>query len=327
VALVKTPPFDADAIGANVRRIVDTEGKERVLLNWTGGTKPMSVFAAIEVGNAPILYYDNRAGGVMVGRGPFVPLPSAEPLTMDEMFLLHADVKVKRSLDRVYRSNTAACIRKLVKQTPRTIQDFIQYKNTLDRLQKTPKRRQFERLNAPINGPFKDPDKNQQIQESMHADGLMSKAGGFQPTLDGLNYLNGFWWEDFVFGVLCERLEKLVPGRCLPPSMNIEVLWGDSTTENELDIAFLYNDQLFHISCTTAAESELEKRRASAIEFAQRFGGSFARTMIASTSPNHILSRVAVRNPAGIEMPPWQVWPYANQVDDLLRRWLGVRGR
>lgn len=326
VALATTPAFDAEGIAASVRAIVSRAGQDRVLLNWTGGTKPMSVFATIAMGGAPTLYYDRRAGGAMVARGAFEPLPPAQPLTMDEMFLLHADVKVLHSSRKAYQPHTAAVMQDLVRKEPDTIQQLLGYRAVLKGLPRSKSRNSFAPLKQPIRPPFGSGQIQGRILESMTADKLiMQDARGFQPTPQGLDYLNGFWWEDIVFGFLCEALDRVVRGQPPRPAMNIEVQWGGSITQNELDIAFLYNDQLFHISCTTAAERDLEKRRMSAIEFAQRFGGRFAKTMIASTASPKILSKIGVRNPVGIEMPAWEIWTDPDDLDNLLRRWLGIR--
>jgi hypothetical protein len=164
-----------------------------------------------------------------------------------------------------------------------------------------------------------DPGLAVDFEDAMRMDNLLIKGSGFRPNHRGLDFLEGFWWEGYVLDRLQAGLRELnlLNGAEIIP--NLVVRWKGQRTKNEIDIAFNLQNRLYVISCTTAAETEAEKRREQIENFAQRFGGRFARAMLACTLEEDALQNLRQRKHNLTSIPAAKQWRNPSKI---LREWI-----
>jgi hypothetical protein len=149
-----------------------------------------------------------------------------------------------------------------------------------------------------IPRPFENSELGNSLTNAMIKDHLLISEKPFRPNNKGLDFLEGFWFEGFILKKVAEGMKALnIDPSSAMLCTNVNIKWrskivvGNETTSksgtNEIDIAFIANDSLYLISCTTASESEVEKRRQAVENFSDRLGGRFAKAMIACTLPNN----------------------------------------
>lgn len=308
-ALVEVDAYDVRAVA---RRVLETslkEGLENVLLNYTGGTKPMSLAA---YGAMPEyvtrLYYDPRKG-YMVNMEPFAAMPPHAPLGVEDFMRLNSDVQINKFASQPKKAlQTVPLLLEALRKDHGSINDMFAYRTQV--LARLRGKKGWKTPEEPVPIPFekRNPVLAKSIAEAMGKDGLMlKKRDGFFPNNDGLSFLEGFWWEAVVLEMLRSGLENCgvdASGGYL--HKNVTVSWQGTKTLNELDIVFTHDDRLFLVSCTTASESETEKRRTQVEDFAGKLGGRFARAMVACTLPREILEKIAPRKSDALFMPHYE---------------------
>lgn len=309
---VPTDAYDIPRICADIIRLAGKYGLDRVLLNYTGGTKPMSIAAYMSLpGFVPKVYYDTRRDGLMVNEGPFEPLrPSDTPLGLEDYLVLNADVRIALDAPTPQAAPaTSTVLGEAIESDGRIVFDLLHYRERI--LKKLKEGRRWKTLSQAIAVPFEDkfPEVSRKLAEAMFDDGLLvEKVDGFAPTVSGLDFLEGFWWEAYVYGRVEQGLRELgvLDTACL--SRNVTVQWPGRKTTNELDIAFLMKGRLCIISCTSASLAESEKRRIQVESFAERFGGHFARAILATTLGDADRSTLADRRHFSTLLPRFGDW-------------------
>lgn len=89
---ILTDAYNATQVAEDVASLAAQNDLSRVLLNYTGGTKVMSLAAYQALPpHIPKIYFDSRKG-LMVNQGLFQPL-AMPPLTVMDILSLHADVE------------------------------------------------------------------------------------------------------------------------------------------------------------------------------------------------------------------------------------------
>lgn len=256
-ALAEVDAYDVRAMARLVMEISLREGLENVLLNYTGGTKPMSLAA---YGAMPEyvtrLYYDPRKG-YMVNMEPFAAMPPHAPLGVEDFMRLNSDVKINPRAARRKRANlTEQVLLDALNVSPELV-DLFTADYRKDVLKALFLHKGWKPVRAPIPRPFEteDPELADRLEEAMRGDGLLQERSGFLPNKSGLDYMNGFWWE----GVVLKKIRDGLLACGIEPDdadlhKNVGVLWKGTKTDNELDILFTHQDRLFLVSCTTAWE-------------------------------------------------------------------------
>jgi hypothetical protein len=318
----ETSAFDPRQVAEDVVGLAVQQGLGRVLLNYTGGTKVMSLAAYNSIpAHIPKIYFDSREG-LMVDQGRFNPVD--QPLlTVPDVFALHADVSINST---VAVPPAAGCTTELLGQrlcqNPKLASWLGQYRSqTLNGFRKvggwalpsTPMAVPFQNRNARLAG---------LLEKAMRSDDLLQdSSGAFLPNEAGLAYLDGFWWEGVVVRGLRQGFESLeVPLDSLDIRTNLNIIWTSSSipTPNELDVALVYRNRLYLISCTTASEKETEKRRVQVEALTDRLGGHFAKAMLATTQPESVLGKLRARSSDRLVIPALEEW---SNPKELLEKW------
>ena len=279
----------------------------RVLLNYTGGTKPMSLAAYNAVPpHVPRIYFDLR-NGIMLNQTRFEPL-ALPTLGVEDMLALHADVTVELTGIVPPPSEASSdLLSRWIKENPSYLGQMMSYRQK--HLQKFHNKHGWSNLPGPLPIPFQDkhPERAQELELAMRADGILEPRDGFFPSNPGgLNYLHGLWWEQVVARRIMEGFKQHgIDGSTVNLRTNLNIRWAKETASapNELDIAFVFRNRLYLVSCTTATESETEKRRIQVEAFADRLGGHFAKAMLACTLDGATLDKLKARSGDSIKIP------------------------
>lgn len=297
--------FDPGDIAAKATALARAEGVDRVVLNYTGGTKLMSLFAyeALFSLGVPCVYYDPRKG-MLAGTGAFQPLPPHAPLGTEDFLLLNAGASVVEAKAPPAAPKSAAALLDVFQRDAAAMNRYFTFRGQSLLTLRTKKgwRPCTEPLPLPFSG-----EENEAISRCMREERLVKpKADGFLPNADGLAFLEGFWWESVVAEQLRRGLSACgVSREAADLRTNMTIQWDNGKTRNELDIVFTHNERLFVVSCTTASEAEVEKRRSQAEDLADKLGGRMARTMVACTQSPEILGKVSARKKDSCLMPHW----------------------
>ena len=321
-----TDAFDPAVVTADVVRVADAEGYARILLNWTGGTKPMALGAlAAMPRHVPYIYYDTRRGILVNGQAPYraIPVGAGSTLCLEEQLSLNSDASVVTpGTSGVDCPASSAVLFPELDADPRLLDDLSAYR--LKTLEPLKDRRGWKPVPAGgIAAPFeaRKPVLCRTLAQAMQTDSMAHKAGAFRPNARGLRFLDGTWMEYYVEAKVRDALQALGdPPTGIDVRRNLEVRWpgrGRAAT-NEIDVAFVRGDRLFVVSCTTANESNAAKRHQAAEDLAARFGGRFARAMLASTLPGTSLDILRARRRATTSIPPFVQW---RDPEGLLREW------
>lgn len=318
------PAFDAAKVSEAVVQVGAQQDLGRVLLNYTGGTKVMSLAAYQALPpHIPRIYFDSRVG-LSVNQGPFMPL-AHPPLTVMGILSLHAsveDVHAPANLPPPAPATSRVLV-EAIREEANRVSVLLAYREK--HLKKLRKGRGWASLPNPLPVPFegRNPRLAADLQEAMGQDGLLVKgATEFSPTASGLSFLEGFWWERFVEAQIREGFRGLgIAEREVDLQTNLTVRWTEAQqqTTNEFDLVFTYRDRLFIISCTTASESETEKRRHQVEALVERLGGHLGKGMVACTSTPDVIRNLQARASSRVLLANTRDWL---EPANLLRTWL-----
>ncbi len=317
----KTSAFSPKQVAEDVVTIAARHDLSRVLLNYTGGTKLMSLAAHNALPpHIPKVYFDSRMG-IMADQNAFV---AAEPpaLTVEEMLSLHADVTIDLTAEAPHGSETSsALLAGLLAVDGRNLTSMLSFRQKYLKPLRTG--RNWRRLTDPIKNPFEDknPDTARGLEAAMRKDGLLEEREGFCPNSHGLTFLEGLWWEQVVAARVKEGFrENGIDAASLDLKTNLTIRWtrANIVTQNEFDLAFVFRNRLYLISCTSASESETEKRRVQIEAFTDRLGGHFGKAMIASTLGGALIDKLRARGSDRVFVPAVGHW---QDPAGLIRKW------
>lgn len=329
---VQVDAFDDSSVHNAISRIVNQYGAQSTLINWTGGTKPMSLAAYRAAGGAVTrLYYDQRAG-IRLNDEPFQPLPNPIDLGIRDHIQLNAGVHIEPQADRPPPAprSTRVLINALTRRPESgdaILKWLADYRfNVLEPLRRN---RRWLADPGPIPTPPQCPDHprlHTGLTDAMLEDDLLDEPADsderFVPTTEGLGFLHGFWWEGVVHHLLLDGLRNLgetAPANTIERNLNLK--WPGHKTNNELDLAFLRANRLYFISCTTAVESLAEEKRRAVENMALNLGGRFARGMLACTLDEGRAGAIQARGRLTTLVPHWSRWL---QPDQLLKDWFAL---
>lgn len=319
--VTETSAFDPRKVAEDVVTIAARHDLGRILLNYTGGTKLMSLAAYNALpAHIPKVYFDSRMG-IMADQGSFEALDPAA-LTVEEMLSLHADVTIDQTVQPPQVADrTSAILAGLLEVDGRNLNLMLSFRER--HLKPLKNGRNWRRLEGPMARPFEDknPATAQGLEVAMREDGLLENRDGFCPNVQGLNFLEGFWWEQVVASrIRVGFQENGIDPAGLDLKTNLTIRWtrANNITQNEFDLAFVHRNRLYLISCTSASESETEKRRVQVEAFVDRLGGHFGKAMIASTLHGPSLEKLRARSSERILVPGHSQW---QDPATLIRKW------
>lgn len=232
-------------------------------LNYTGGTKAMSLyaFAALENRKLILSYLDARTHTMH-----FDPKPVNQPFvgnTLEiplESLLALTKWKLQHGETPLIRKDSL-----LLEIIGQTVEHVSQSSKAL----KPEQVRQFIEDKLPDEAFHRA-----SMSESWCTENGFSSVGTFNKWING-----GFWLENYVLSVLREQV-NLSLHSC---HANIEAYLQGGSSENhfELDVVIMHGYQLFVFSCTTKRKrSDLKLKLVEATLRAQQLGGDEARSAL-----------------------------------------------
>lgn len=319
-----TDAYDATRVSEDVASLATQNDLGKVLLNYTGGTKVMSLAAYQAVPpHIPKIYFDSRKG-LMVNQGLFQSL-AMPPLSVMDILALHADVEAdSTAFAPPPAPATSAILAEVFARDPRVVTGLMTYRDKV--LKPLRKGRAWLIPTESLPLPLEKQNANlaASMAKAMRSDGLLQPLDGFCPNQNGLLLLEGFWWEHLVECRLRAGFDALrLPMDMIDIRTNLTVRWkaARTNTPNEFDLAFVFQNRLYLVSCTSASESETEKRRSQVEAFAERLGGHFAKAMVASTLLDDKLDKLKARGSSRLLLPGFKEWM---KPERLLRTWLEI---
>lgn len=308
----ETSAYEPRKVTEDVAQLAARHGLGETLLNYTGGTKIMSLASYTALPEyVPKIYFDIRKG-VMHGLDAFEPLPPGPALDVADFFSINADVRVDPSvLNPITAEHSSKVLVRALDGGEVPLGVLLQYRTqVLSKLKG--KKRGWMPATESIPVPFerRNPELAAELLQALLADGLFREGRtGPIPTENGLDFLEGFWWEHYVHAKLTQGFREAGLGQGETGlQRNVTFLWKNGRAMNEIDLAFVFRNRLFLISCTTASLSEAEKRREQVEVFASRLGGHFGRPMLATTLGHEQLDVLLSRKAPHTKVPAFNEW-------------------
>jgi hypothetical protein len=291
-----------------IRTLVQREPDLRWGLNYTGGTKPMSVHSyqtLVELqANAIFSYLDATTGQLSIERSDTSPtrLRVTPPLSLDTIFQLHGYTWQTHQPPRrnALQAEAACQLAKALQNRPisqqwRTWCHKILHPATKDSYNHYWKDIDQINLDRPLPLLIAPPAIRQILQEHFGAThGLeLSRFAewGFTDPIELCAWLDGVWLEHVVLATLQRRSPEL---SLCDVGLGFHIADPNNSRgwdKFEFDVATTRGYQLFGLSCTTATTKKLCKQKL--IEAAQRatqLGGSEARfALVCGYEYPHIL--------------------------------------
>lgn len=277
-----TDPYDIEAIHEQMEKLLKTfnaeNPKRSVIVNLTGGTKPMAIAAqmACYYEEMPYLYMNIDSGDVLLH------LPS-EKYTRHQ---LQGDLKIQDYLeahgysmeekDSSAGSGNGDENRQLLEML---VLYYSKFKSAIGRLNGLAHEAEEKKTLSVALGGDVDPNMQALLDAFSKAGALTVKDGRvrFNNEKDRF-FANGGWLEDAVFDVV----KSLGFQDC---KKNITVRSKGNATENEIDVAFMTKNRLFLIECKTrrftpekGGQNDLNKLEV----LSRQLGGLTAQKMLVS---------------------------------------------
>ena len=314
-------PWDGASVASVIIEEAVRAGLNRILVNWTGGTKPMSLAAYNALGEqVPRVYYDVRKG-IKVNQGPFLPVPPVN-LSLEDHLYVNAGIKPQRGVVPPRADNAVEALSLALSRAPEeTLDRLFLYRR--EHLAGLKARRGWRLTGDVIPAPLLDG-----LADALVADGLASRnAGAWKPAPDALDFLEGFWWEAYVARQLQVGLAELgLDEQETNLRTNLTVRWKTKPTAtrsvtSEVDAAFVFDNRLHLVSCTTASLADTKKRMEEVESFSRHFGGRFGRAMLACTHRGPFLDELNIQKTARTTVIP-HFARLAGEPASVLREWL-----
>lgn len=282
--------FDADRVAQVVEAEIDRAGSDqRVMINATGGTKPMSIgaYMAGYARDVPVFYvHDDQVIWLHKAPGPGFALN--DTLRLKDFLRVHGVELLHHA-----PTNIAPELRTLARElidTP-ALGPGVRYLNWVGC-----ECRDAGRLFHDMKDDAIHKEEYQALLDKYQRQGLIHlKRNELRfASEDARNWCLGTWLEDFIAGVV-QRLRPDPDLRIQDTMHSVEVRYvGEERTrgqrdraENELDVVILANNQLYLIECKTRAMKTRTRfdPTDSLYKLAtlkRELGGSQARAMLAS---------------------------------------------
>jgi hypothetical protein len=235
-------PSDIAAITSSFVAWIDAHAGEDIVLNLTGGTKPMSIAAqeAFRMAGKPAFYVDirtDRASFIEPGRAP---VPLVNQPTLGQFFRING-TSVESHETSVALSNA-----KWSTLAETFAADIVRWQAPLGYLSKlASEAEQDGRLECGRPREADTVDRWDELLEELYGNELTRSLDGklaFRSS-DARAFCQGIWFEHLVFSRLRARP---FDGKRL--WRNVKLL-GAGDESNELDVAALYRNTLYIVEC------------------------------------------------------------------------------
>jgi len=320
-----TAPGDADQIRHEIRKKIPLKFGEPFHLNYTGGTKNMSVqsylalfvaYADIKTGNSSFSYLDAEDFTLKYDDGLTSSVKDLRPkinIAFDDLLALH-DCKSEAAGSKPnWEAANQEMQEFIVSEKQKLLHDFIAWKNAKIRklFYFDNKLRLPARVTKQEVGWEDSPEKSAKppLQKLLDAfppaqawqfdagealiipDSKADFKNGDGDFVKGVKYLDGDWLEYYVQNAL-ERKNRETHGR-FQILRNHHIKKGKAGKDFEIDLLLLYGYQLCGISITTAGEGHSKSKAFEILHRSQQIGGDEARSVLVTTQPYDVVQKMA----------------------------------
>ena len=269
--------------------------EERVALNATGGTKPMSIAAyeAFRAMDQPIFYvHPERDRLIWMHPAELPAFDLADKIRLPQFLQAHGATLKRQGSD----FGVPESRRRLTETLVRYVKNFEQPLRTLNWAAATAER---SLVSEPISRASLDhPDWRKLIDLFAAEETLTLEQNRLHFHDEAARfYANGGWLEDHVYG-LCLSLKRSTPIHDVGRSLEVERQGRNDTIPNELDVAFLADNRLYIIECKTARFDQAGREPGKGADILYKLdtltdllGGLQARSMVVSYQQFHDYDR------------------------------------
>ena len=302
-------------IKKQVEEIADKNPEHNFGLNYTGGTKAMSVhsyrglFDASGVDNTVFSYLDARSLKMLIDRDNESPLPVPvkEQIKLEELFELHElpwKENKKPSDKPVLPDAAQEFLNAYLSVTPRNTDSIAEqwwkwckgklHPITKDRYGFWLSETELEKISGiSLDGAAENIKQILQKYRLLNSNGELclqaAKDQGFSLLSDFCAWLSGIWLEHYILHQIQSMSGQFADIHESAMSFHIDdpQNQGDRYDRFEFDVAFMRDYQLFALSCTTARDKATCKQKLFEAHLrAKQLGGDEARIALVCLNDN-----------------------------------------
>ena len=240
--------WDIEHVRSRIETLLITQTFNKITLNVTGGTKPMSI-AAYEVfrENQLDIFYIHPYQDKLIWMHPKqAAVEIADRIKLTEFLQAHG-------ADHVNRLHQYGVPKKLRDLTQTIIHQIKYYKAAISHLNFLASSADNRRLSCPFSTPSgsKSTPFLHLIELFEHAGLLTTQDHTLQFCDEQARFFaNGGWLEQFIYAC-CLDLKSSCTLQDISQSLEVSRRQGKETIKNELDVALLKDNRLFIIECKT----------------------------------------------------------------------------
>ncbi len=283
-------PWDIEHLRERILDFVVSNDDGNIVLNASGGTRPMGL-AAYEVFRnlgKPVYYiHPERDHVVWLHPHDRESFDLADRIRLPAFFAAHGMKIVSARRDGIPEH-----LRGLTDSMIKNISRFSGTIGGLNWLAATSEKNLLTRSISPEQFQTKE---MRELLGLFSANGLLKIEGERRLRFadqDALFYVNGGWLEEHIFGVICGLRKELPAIQDIARNVLVEWDVNGSPVNNELDVAFLADNKLYIIECKTKRFEKGDNAGADAAHALYKLdtlrdymGGAGARAMLVSYRP------------------------------------------
>ena len=251
--------FHIDSIQENVDKIIKAHAdKQELVLNATGGTKPMSIAAFKQCYKDDIsVFYMQTPKVIWLSNTQQDELEIRESLSLKEYLQSHDVIMQSREIRGIPAKRR--------EMAERWAGHWGKYSKVFSRLNKYASKAQNNELQVQIPKDGRSEDFNNWLRELEESSELLEYEKSLSDAKhetyrfkseNDRKFLNGMWLEEYVYDLLCSMKEQY-PG-ITEVARNVEVQQHPQTTrkdvKNELDVVAIANQQMWVFECKTGQQ-------------------------------------------------------------------------
>ncbi|QBG48943.1 DUF1887 family protein [Verrucomicrobia bacterium S94] len=251
---------------------IQCEGETSLAVNLTGGTKLMTIAAQMVFEKRPCFY-------VIPEKDQIIMLDAANPalyeiadkIQLRDFFAIHGYTVTGQKRKKKISASTVDLAETLLKQ-------FDRYKTEIGKL---------NYLAAKAEDAYSLTVKNEISDATCDLLDLFYKQGSISyyddkkiefASSEARDFCKGFWLEDYILSEL-SKADEVIGLQDWAGSIQIESASG---TKNEIDAAFLYNNELYVIECKTARMDDKGDDVLYKIDTIRGYAGLYTKPIIAT---------------------------------------------
>ena len=239
--------YDIGAIQKQIEELIGKLQQEKdapsIVLNLTGGTKPMAIAAqtACFYNDIPYFYIRPDTNEVQLYTPADNDMQTSQissKLKLADYLGVHGFSLKPKESSNIFNDKTRQVLQDLI-TFQSVFSDAVGKLNSLAEKAK-------ETLSTPITEQDRTPNLDK-LLDNFQAAGILSVSGDTLrfPNKEARSFVNGGWLEDYVFDIVCD----LPLQDC---QKNCEVFrQSQFASKNEIDVAFMAKDRLYLIECKT----------------------------------------------------------------------------